>query len=915
LLGIQAELGRRRFLVSQPAPPVRLKLFNNSSLSPVTIEAIDASESWIQFDGRNQLPLVLECNSTREMTISVDAMRSPESYEPGVIIIQTNVGTEELPMEVLPRPALSVAAYSDNNLSAGRIFEVILDHGGKERNLVRIAASQGVAEIEDIAVNQPWINVRLPADWRFPFSLDARQSAYVDVYLDVDETALAKETGSQHEAALRIQCAGFSGEEGEVFEERFIFRCWRPPELWVHEEEKRKIDAWPGQLKEFVLTLQNSAAGRPETGAANAPLRVSGIEIQDLENKPCSWLKPAKPFEAFDVPGGGQRKVKFAFTTSASGPQDSATLGIGRHGFLVTLTTNLKQTRRILFEVDVKPVERFLGALAVDFGTSNTCCAVCRDSDGEYRLVPVDRPEYHHPTTVPTVIQYLSLDGGEPVVRIGAEVDELEQVARVVESTARSLKRRLGTPDPLDIHFYSTELKQRYPAQTVVCEYLRQVRLAAERENPGVRFHDIVMTHPSRFKLRQILELKAAMRDAFGQDCDIRPLPEPVAAALGFIMEPEFVSKERYTVGVFDFGGGTTDLSLIEVVNRRQGKNTLVRPRQIDATGRWFGGEDLTAFVYDQALEGCQRMAAADYSGRILCFDTDMADGNLLLLAKENRGRLQQWAEHTKLLLFQHGDEWVLHMPSDKPSLFPNLKLGLWSNGRSEEGEFRPQIAPKRAALDTFLRTHVEALADDLAGLVERNQAGRVDYLRLSGKASANELVHQILHKRFPEATLHQAAEPKECVVEGACIFYRQESFGGARVQLVFEDSGFVRTTSRIGFAFDREFVEVIRSGVAVGPNGITGTYDEFLLRPQSRIRLAENTSLTDTLKGNRDVTPLGTFRVAPSYSGISNGPVSARLEVRLSRELTPSLAAFVGDEPVPLVAEQNQTFSGEDIR
>lgn len=918
LVGIQAELRRNRFSLQDPLPPpVDLFLSNRSDSAPITVESVTSSENWIkiELDGKN-LPLLLPPHATEVLTVRVEIVDLKEEYHSGSILVRTDVGEESLRIDVFPAPELEVSAYSGNEQRQSCRFEILLDGRNLERNLVRIAARKGVIAIENISTDQPdWIAVRLPADCKLPVTLDERKSRYLDIFLDVDENALLKKNPklpAEYKAELIITTDELTRQQTLVFE------CWQPPLMWIWQEDEPLTEAWPGQRHEVLLTIQNSVPGRRQSGIGNVALQISRIELLEPDGKPCEWLKPVgEPPANVAVPGGEYREIRYFFEADGAGKNEGNRLGIGRHAAILVFTTNLiAVTYKMRLEVNVQPVRDFDGVLAIDFGTSNTCCAVFRDSTQAYDLVPIDRSIHNlHPTTAPTVTQYLTMSpNGFANVVIGAEVDALELSARVIRSVARSPKRHLGTDESFEIYFFnSPEIMEPYPARKVTCDYLREVRTAAERYEPGVRFRKLVITHPSRFKLRQIMELKEAVKGAFGNECEIQLLPEPVAAALGFIMDKELLQKERYTVGVFDFGGGTTDLALIEIINEHSDGFVEVIPRQLNATGRWFGGEDLSAFVYQRGLARIQEIVTADYKEMALHVNPKSAfSGNQRRVAIENHGRLLQWAEYSKLLLFEYGDdEHKNKLPSSKPDLFPALKLSLWTGAESREGEFRhDQIVPKRADLDAFLRPHIEELAADLAELVTLSKSGPIDFVRLSGKSSAIPLVQDVLAQRFPQAQLRLAAEPKECVVEGACILYKS-SFAH-RAFPIFENADFVQTTSRIGIEDSGEFVQVIGLGVPVAADGVVGEYKKFPLRPGARIRLLENTSLKDPLPGNKDISLIGTFKIDPSRVLSKGRAVPARLELRLSQDLTPTLVAYVPDgDPVPFVLEGNHATPG----
>jgi len=920
LINIQAVLAQSRFSVEELPPPVDLVLSNRSASTAIRVDAVEAFVPWIRIDaGGKRPPFALAPNDSAVLTVRIDTLSLTEDYHSGAVVVRTNLGEERLPVEVLPAPQVSISAYSGTTHRDSCRFEIQLDNRDLERNMVRIGAQQGIVTIEKIATDQPeWVKVRLPADCKLPLDLDGRKSAYVDVFIDVDEPVLTQKSvrlPAEYKANLVVDCAEFTHVEPLSFE------CWLPPALWIWEEAAYAIDAWAGQAGELTLTLQNSLPGNPQTGKGNATLQVSRIDILLPGGEPCQWLQPPEDLaETIVIPGGDSHQLHFHFATDAAGKGDAERLGIGRYPVVLVLTTNLPEvTRKLRFEVRVQAIRDFDGILAIDFGTSNTCCAIFGGPEQQYSPVPVDRLIHNpNPTTTPTLTQYLDLDpNGIASVKIGNEIDALSLSAKVIRSTARSPKRRLGTDELFEICFYnSPDVVVNYAAKQVVSDYLGEVRRAAERFRPGVRFRNIVVTHPSRFKLDQMMDLEEAVRRAFGKDCEIALLPEPVAAALGFVIDPEALERERYTVGVFDFGGGTTDLSLLEVVNRRSEGFVAVYPRQINSTGRWFGGEDLTRFVYQQGLAGCQRIADADHPGEALLVDTaNETDGNKRQIAMQNHGRLLQWAEQTKLLLIQHGDDHALYFPPAKPDLFPDLKLSLWNRSGPEDRPFaHSQIVPKRADLDAFLRPQLETLAASLAELVSASQASGIDYIRLSGKPSSIPLVAQVLAERFPNAQIRPAPEPKECVVEGACIPDRFRA--AASVVLILDESGFVRTTSRVGIedAGRRCFVELIGLGLAISEQGITGHLDNFPLRSVVKVRLLDNASVAnDAIPGNPDITVIGTFVIDPDHNTLAkNEVVPARLELRLSRDFKPSLVAHIqGRDSIPFVRSNAQAAQG----
>ena len=868
LISVEARLPQSVFLRGELPPPLDLELKNRSEGAVITVERVEASEPWIRLDaGAAHLPLTIGPGSTAAVTVRLETAGLRDDYYSGAISIQSSVGEERVVVELTPAPELAVTAFSSDTFRSPCQFEILLDGRNLERNILRLELKRGVVTLVDLSTDQPdWATVRFPAGFRLPYVMDARRQQWLEVMIAIDEAHLADTaTTYPFERAfhLVVECADFTHKEPVTV------RCWRPPFLWIWEDGKTVVDAYEGQPSELTLTIQNSMPGKPEEGAGRAPLEISRIEVMDAAGQPCDWLEPLEPAtDVIRVEGGRNRQIRYRFLPQV----DIQNPGLGEHRVTFVLTTNLPEvTRRLSLEVRVLPVRAYEGILAIDFGTSNTCCALLADGQQEYHLVRVDDPHHNtNPTTTPTVIHYKDGDEQQPRTEIGAGIDALPLSSRMLRSTARSLKRLLGDSRPLPIRFYDSDTMVRYLPKQVVTHYLQHIRKAAERDQRGVYFHRIVLTHPSGFKLNQILELEEAVRQAFGADAQIQTLAEPVAAALGFITSEEALKKDHYTLGVLDFGGGTTDLSIIEVDNRRQTGFLEIHPRQKIFTGRWFGGEDVTDFVFEAGVKRCHEILAADRkAGRLLADPEHLEDGNMVQTAIQNRGRLFQWAELTKLLLLEYGDNYATHMPV-RPDLFP-LHLTLWEDNRAVEYTFpHDRITPKRKELDEYLKAGLEHTADDMQGLLAKSKTAGLDFIRLSGKSSRIPLVEEVLKRRFPNAGIRRAAEPKECVVEGACIPGKFKR--AARIRLVLEEAEFVQTTSRIGYeevvAGGRtEFRELVNQGTPVPDDGISMSIEDFPLLADSRIDLLENASaIENSIQGNPAISHICTFVLLPGH-------------------------------------------------
>jgi hypothetical protein len=444
-------------------------------------------------------------------------------------------------------------------------------------------------------------------------------------------------------------------------------------------------------------------------------------------------------------------------------------------------------------------------------------------------------------------------------------------------------------------------------AREVVADYLRHIRTIAE-DRLKARFEKIVITHPSRFRVHQIHDLEAAVREAFGSQCEISTLQEPVAAALTFIIGEEGRKRNTYTLAVFDFGGGTTDISLLRVTTQKN-DFTEIHARLLSSTGSWFGGEDLTDFILQHGLSKCIELAQNSHpNAQISINPRDFLDINQRWPAFGNRSALHRWAEETKFLLVEHGDDHLANLPI-LTDVFPELKVTIFTGSGIVEERFpHKKIVPKLSEFHAFLRPRLEGLAESLSRLMEASKCEKLDYLLLSGKSSAIGLVREVLAKKFPHSQFAHAGELKECVVEGACI--RQQAELAADFVLYVD--GEVTTTSRIGIQTvglqnTPVFKELIGVGVEIPKEGLVGICEPYPLRVAVPIRLldnqnAENDHILIHGKENPDISEIGMYVLESVPDSLpKNRPLLSRLELRMTQGFDVELWAHVKGIDQPL--------------
>ena len=205
-------------------------------------------------------------------------------------------------------------------------------------------------------------------------------------------------------------------------------------------------------------------------------------------------------------------------------------------------------------------------AVGIDLGTTNSCVSVLEGGE------PTVIANAEGARTTPSIVAFAK--NGEVLV---GEVAKRQSVTNV-ERTIRSVKRHMGTNWTMDID------GKKYTPQEISARVLQKLKRDAE-SYLGETVTDAVITVPAYFNDAQRQATKEAGEIA-GLNV-LRIINEPTAAALAYGLDK--ADKEQ-TILVFDLGGGTFDVSLLEIgdgvveVKATNGDNNL-------------GGDD-----WDQAL-------------------------------------------------------------------------------------------------------------------------------------------------------------------------------------------------------------------------------------------------------------------------------------------------------------------------
>ncbi len=235
-------------------------------------------------------------------------------------------------------------------------------------------------------------------------------------------------------------------------------------------------------------------------------------------------------------------------------------------------------------------------AIGIDLGTTNSCVAVFHQGR------PLVIPNHEGSTTTPSVVAFTG--GTTRLVGAIAKRQALANPRNTIASVKRLIGRKFDSPglaQALSYLSYSVvasdngdamvELEgKRYSIPEIQAEILLAMRKTAEN-HLGESITDAVITVPAYFNDAQ----RQATKDAglIAGLKVLRIINEPTAAALAYGMD----KSDRRVVAVYDLGGGTFDVSILEI-----GESVF----QVKATSgdTFLGGDDfdrrIMAYLADE---------------------------------------------------------------------------------------------------------------------------------------------------------------------------------------------------------------------------------------------------------------------------------------------------------------------------
>ena len=220
--------------------------------------------------------------------------------------------------------------------------------------------------------------------------------------------------------------------------------------------------------------------------------------------------------------------------------------------------------------------------IGIDLGTTNSCVAVLEG--GEPKVIP----NAEGARTTPSVVAF---KGDEEMVGQIAR----NQAVTNAKNTISSIKRKMGTSEKVEAN------GKKYTPEEISAKILSKLKKDAE-SYLGEKVSKAVITVPAYFNDAQRQATKNAGKIA-GLEVE-RIINEPTAAALAYGLDKQ---DEMQTILVYDLGGGTFDVSILELgdgvfeVKSTAGNNKL-------------GGDDFDERIMDYLVDEFKKENGIDLS-------------------------------------------------------------------------------------------------------------------------------------------------------------------------------------------------------------------------------------------------------------------------------------------------------------
>ena len=626
---------------------------------------------------------------------------------------------------------------------------------------------------------------------------------------------------------------------------------------------------------------------------------TTDVEIASIESDQ-SWLDIVTRAATFTLLcGDSAGRVLLSPTTFARAFEFKVlcrrrTLTKGKHRATVTIRPHGQPAITVPVEINIVEPKEYQDYIGIDFGTTNSVVAVMSNGRRSIELVS---DEVSGKELIPSVLVFDDPD----TYKIGEAARREADVAP--DRTVRSIKRVMGYESDrtfFDRSYSAAELASKIIARLV---QLAEQKLHVEATN-GAQY-DIgraIITVPANFYDLQIRDVLEACREA-GLDTEEERarrvekahrdegdlvnagiiLDEPSAAVLYYIdflrrtrdagEITQAITRERgLTLLVFDYGGGTLDVSVARVTKLGTGGTGLsILANMGDNT---IGGDHIDVMLMKVLLRRCiDELPTPKFE-----FDTMLIAANFKDI--ERRREREEWSDEVWQQILRVRAQWkdlaeqtkidIAHGQTAPISVRADLIVRV-VNGAIQYAPASVSLPPLPAAafddlLQSVLAKSTELISSSLA--LAGIDAEEVDYILHTGRQSLLPQIRRCVRAAFPnlgpDRDLLEEAHLKVCVAKGAALYgAMRDRLIEREARIVFLSSGRKLPHSygveKYTNPIEPEFDEVIGRGESY-PIERTKLYPPEMLPAGGYLNLKfyQNTGVKKSIVGNPHVSLIG---------------------------------------------------------
>ena len=800
-------------------------LVENNGACPITFQPIQTKrKKAIQFPEKYKNPFQVKAGQSHPIKVQVKPANL--ALHPETIIVSAQEvlpsleGGRSLCLQALQRPDFKLVGSTN----------VRYRRGAEKVTLgLRVEVLKSRFYIDNVKFSPGCIH-------RIGFSKECHEKdqAMKSIHLELDCSKLNDGVNSE---TLRFKLRGLSKPIEKTIRVQAEIEP-EPPRLLV---SKMNLEVTQDREKSCTLTLQNRG---------EQPLTVQHIVFND----PTGLVRLSNIDFPINVEGGGHQNVDVVISANNIAP---ATYPIN---FTIISNSEASQQYQDVLNVTVKQREEYPHYLAIDFGTTNSCCAYIDLDTYKPKLIPLSG-EASSPDIMPSSIVYHTRPTNGNTHSVGYEADTYRTSEIDGSYYITSVKRWLGyeweRPFPNNLKVQPCD---------VVANILKHIINQAENHldvlTTKSKVTKCVVTYPTMFSREQQKDLRRAFEKI--NITNLILIDEASAASIGTVFQRgvEYgTRRDNYRLLVFDFGGGTIDVVLSQVTS--DGNNLTIEPLAHGGNPK-YGGDDVTRAIVDFVLnEFKQQIQRANPD---LLFDIPHlnprkiweSSGNPKIdkAARDNTNRLYLEAEKMKREL------------SEKPETtgtFTGLVSAIGSNLSTVESLIQRHeidIKISQRQLQSLIGTELKQTFTDIDTMIADTGAQIPDSLVLAGQSSKMSLVKKMMTAHFQEKyqkniKIHLDNRPKACVVMGAAQYsltYSLPNIKGGKVQAIDLEN---KTRSRLGItqmSWDGPvFGEIISKGKRI-PDESVVTMDFPLSGPMVVIDVREHFGVDDELSNTSPI-------------------------------------------------------------